>query len=86
MKISVDENRAILLEEVFSGVMLKTRDGEKMGICMRDSGFEFTYEGKHYSAQKGVIKQLQLSPRGNVMVEITEPENIGTNVGPVSVE
>jgi len=60
MKISVDSDRGILLEEVFSGVGLKTRDGEFMGICMRDSGFEFSYEGHHYSAQKGVIRKIDI--------------------------
>jgi len=58
MKISVDENRDILLEEVFSGVGLKTSDGEFMGICMRDSGFEFNYEGTWYEAKGGVVKKL----------------------------
>jgi hypothetical protein len=58
MKISVDEDKSLLLEEVFSGVGLKTQDGEYMGICMRDSGFEFNYNGKWYSAQKGVVKEM----------------------------
>lgn len=58
MKIEVDEERNIVLKEVFSGVGLETRDGEFMGICMRDSGFEFTYEGASYSAQKGVITKM----------------------------
>lgn len=30
-----------------------------MGICMRDSGFEFTYEGLWYSAQKGIITKME---------------------------
>lgn len=55
MKISVDEDGCFLLEEVFSGVGLKTRDGEYMGICMRDTGFEFNYQGTWYYAQKGVV-------------------------------
>jgi len=63
MKISVDENNDILLEEVYNGVGLKTRDGETMGICMRDSGFEFIYQGTWYSAQKGVVKKMEFDSK-----------------------
>lgn len=58
MKIEVNENREIVLKEVYTGVGLESNDKEFFGICMRDSGFEFTYEGQNYSAQKGVIKKL----------------------------
>ena len=64
MKISVDENRNILLEEVYNPVVLKTQDGEKLSICMRDSGFEFAYEGLSYSAQRGRI--IEMLGGGNV--------------------
>ena len=60
MKISVDENRSILLEEVFSGVGFKTEDGEEFGICMRDSGFEFNYGGKWYEAKNGIVKKMEV--------------------------
>jgi len=59
VKISVDKDREILLEEVYNGIGLKTRDNEFMGICMRDSGFEFNYEGKWYEAKKGIIKEMK---------------------------
>lgn len=55
MKISVNEESNILLEEIFNSIILKTRDGEEMAICMRDSGFEFKYQGQWYSAQEGII-------------------------------
>ena len=45
MKINAIDKGEILLTEVYSGVLLRTNDGETMGICMRDSGFEFNYEG-----------------------------------------
>jgi len=61
MKITVAKDRTIQLEEVYNGVQLKTRDGETMGICMRDSGFEFNYQGKWYSAQQGVITEEVVS-------------------------
>ena len=63
MKITVNEENTMQLEEVFNSVVLKTSKGEEMAICMRDSGFEFTYEGQNYSAQKGVIKKF--SKNGN---------------------
>ncbi|MBV2195509.1 MAG: hypothetical protein KUL78_03255 [Flavobacterium sp.] len=58
MRIQVDEDGQILLTEVYSGVGLKTRDGEFMGICMRDAGFEFNYNGTWYEAKGGVIRKM----------------------------
>ena len=55
MKINTTDKGEILLTEVYSGILLKTNDGETIGICMRDSGFEFNYNGDWYSAQKGVV-------------------------------
>ena len=58
MKITTTENYEIQLEEVFNSIILKTEDGEEMAICMRDTGFEFNYQGKWYSAQEGQIMPL----------------------------
>lgn len=58
MKINATDKGEILLTEVYSGVLLRTNDGETMGICMRDSGFEFNYNGDWYSAQKGVVTKM----------------------------
>ena len=58
MKISIGENRELLLEEVFTGILLRSRDGEELGVCMRDSGFEISYEGKWFSAKEGRIEIL----------------------------
>jgi hypothetical protein len=55
MKLTTNEEGAIQLKEVFNGITLKTPHDEVMGICMRDTGFEFSYQGKWYSAQQGVI-------------------------------
>jgi hypothetical protein len=55
MKVTTNEQGVIQLEEVFNGITLKTPHDEVMGICMRDTGFEFSYQGKWYSAQQGVI-------------------------------
>ena len=80
MKIGTDED-GIVLREVYSGVKLETRDGEYIGICMRDSGFEFNYNGTWYSAQNGTITEMKTSTRGNVLVDQTENDN-ATNTGP----
>ena len=58
MKISINEDNIIQLEEVYNSIILKTRDGEEMYICMRDSGFEFKYQGKWYFAQEGKVSPL----------------------------
>ncbi len=59
MKIEVDSiDNGIVLKEVYSGVGLETRDGDKFGICMRDTGFEFNYGGIWYSAQNGQISTM----------------------------
>ncbi|OPY16255.1 MAG: hypothetical protein A4E69_00275 [Syntrophus sp. PtaB.Bin138] len=60
MRISVDQERNIVLEEVFSGVLLKSDDGDKLGICMRDSGFEFSYGGIWYEAKNGILRELAM--------------------------
>ena len=62
MKIEANDKGEIILKEVYSGVGLETRDGEFMGICMRDTGFEFTYQGKNYSAQNGVVSLVNSTP------------------------
>lgn len=52
MEISVTDDGTIELRYVYSGILLKTADNETIGICMRDTGFEFNYNGTWYSAQK----------------------------------
>jgi hypothetical protein len=58
MKIEIGENREVIIKEVFSSIILESGDKEIMSICMRDSGFEFVYEGEFYEAKEGVIKKL----------------------------
>ena len=45
MKISVDEAGDILLEDVFSGIHLRTPDNVSLGIAMRDGTFEYHVQG-----------------------------------------
>lgn len=56
MKITVDEQKHIQLEEVFNPIVLKTNDNETLVITMRDSGFELIY----YDTPLSVWKYIQL--------------------------
>ena len=58
MKIT-DENGITVLEEAYSGIGLRTKTDEYIGICMRDTGFEFNYQGVWYSAQKGKVIKMK---------------------------
>jgi hypothetical protein len=69
MKINVNKDNLIQLEEVFCPIVLKTKDGEELTICMRDSGFEFKYQDKWYFAKEGYVEPFHLSVRGNCFVE-----------------
>ena len=62
-KISINEDNCIELTEVYLPLILKTNDGEKMIITMRDSGFEFTYEGRLFHAKNGVLTIILLLKR-----------------------
>lgn len=75
MKLETTEKGHIRLTEVYNGVELKTRDGETLSICMRDTGFEFTYEGVLYFAQQGELKPAKLSSRGNVLVDQSDKDD-----------
>jgi len=59
MEITTNEKGETILKEVYSGVGLETIYGEFMRICMRDSGFEFNYQGKCYEAKKGKIRRMK---------------------------
>lgn len=58
MRVEVNETGNIILKEVYNGIGLESNNGETFDICMRDTGFEFNYDGTWYSAQKGVIKEI----------------------------
>ena len=75
VKITITENNAIQLEEVFNSIILKTADGEEMAISMRDSGFEFKYQGKMYFAKEGQVMPFHKSVRGNYLVDQTPQYN-----------
>jgi len=63
MKIGVTEEHDLVLTEVFNGVMLRTSEGNEIGICMRDDTFEIniiTGNGGWYriNMQAGTIEKL----------------------------
>lgn len=58
MKLTVNEQSEIILKEVYNGIGLESNDGEQFGICMRDTGFEFSYGGKWYEAKNGKVEVL----------------------------
>ena len=76
MKVDIRDG-SIRLRDVFSGVLFETDEGEKLGVCMRDGGFEISSkdtslkssEGEEYyrvySVFGGVIKELTGHPCSN---------------------
>lgn len=63
MKISVDKDGNLLLEEVYNPIVLKSKDGEEISICMRDTGFEITYDGVRYDFKEGVAQSYSSNVR-----------------------
>lgn len=58
LEITLDGQRNFVLTKVFNGVLLRSEDKEEFGICMRGSGFEFSYAGKWYEAKGGVLRMI----------------------------
>ena len=69
MKVTTNEHGIIILEDVVIGIDLKTKDGEIMTICMRDSGFEFRYQGEWYFAKEGFVEPFKRSSSGNLLAD-----------------
>jgi len=58
MRIEIGQNSEIIIKQVYNGITLETNSGEKISICMRDNGYEFSYGKKNYSAQNDEIHQV----------------------------
>lgn len=61
MKVNVGENGTLEVTEVWNEIILKTNDGEKLIICMRDQGFEAKYmvkdrQSKGIRLTEGIIE------------------------------
>ena len=82
MKVTTNEHGIIILEDVVIGIDLKTKDGEIMTICMRDSGFEFNYQGEWYFAKEGFVEPFKRSSRGNLLVDQRHEEEEEDSVAP----
>jgi hypothetical protein len=59
MKISVNQDDSFQLEQVYLPITLVTDAQEEMSIVMRDSGFEFKYQGEWYEAKEGKVELLK---------------------------
>lgn len=58
MKIEVNNDGDFVFKEVYNAIVLDNEEGDCFSICMRDFGFEFCYNGVWYSAQNGVIENI----------------------------
>ena len=59
MRIEVDEERVIVLKNVYSGVILETEEGNKLGLCMRDDTFEGTITRASDKAKKNIRVDME---------------------------
>lgn len=58
MKVEM-KNGDLVFQEVFNPIMLESTNKEEFSICMRDGGFEFTYQGDWYEAKRGVVRLMK---------------------------
>lgn len=61
MKLDVQEEGLVRLQEVFNPIVLQSENGETLSICMRDGGFEFIYGSVPYSASGGSVTPMRIS-------------------------
>ena len=40
MKITTNENGGVVIREIYSGVIMETKEGNQIAVCMRDDTFE----------------------------------------------
>lgn len=76
MEVILNEKHGIELRKVFNGLTLVSDSGETITICMRDMGFEFTYQGKNYFAKEGFVEPFNKSVRGNELVDQRHTEEV----------
>ena len=84
MKMEVNENGDIVFRDVFNSIGLVSEDKEQLFICMRDSGFEFVYQGELYYAKEGEVKKAKLSSRGNILVDQSDHGEDDVKTSPCS--
>jgi hypothetical protein len=72
MKIEANDHGLIVLTEVYNPIVLRSAAGEEISICMRDSGFEFSYAGTKFSAKLGSIDPVnnqRAQNAGNILFD-----------------
>ena len=62
-----------VIRHVYNSIVFESNDGEQLALCMRDSGYEFKYEGVWYEAKNGKVNPLTQPPKDQEP-EITEGE------------
>lgn len=74
---------AFEFKEVFNSLLLKTAAGEQFSICMRDTGFEFYYQGRLFEAKKGFLGPARTSidqtKKERISCSVTDSRNIANN-------
>lgn len=69
----------VTLKDVFLGVTFETDGGEKLSVCMRDSGFEIHYTGdfgeKGFDAGWFEFKNSRVNSMGSVAKEVQPSES-----------
>lgn len=65
MKIIANGNE-VIITEAFSGVGFRTEEGETLGVCMRDGGFEINYGGWWYR-----LRDNHVDPLGRSVADTT---------------
>ena len=75
MKINSNKDGELILQEVFSGVVFISPDGEEFNICMRDGGYEFSYQGTWFRAVGGKIEPMSISTKIESTDECTEDKH-----------
>jgi hypothetical protein len=58
MKVEVGIEGTIEIRNLYNPITLITDSGESLAICMRDSGFEFKYQGEWYFAKAGEVSKV----------------------------
>ena len=86
MKITTDEDGGIVIGEVFSGAYIETREGNRIGFCLRDDTIEFNvlpkgskkFQWYRVNMQTLEVEKMELPIRPDVDYE-GDPRERGKN-------
>ena len=81
--IEVSEDHTIILKEVYTGIRLETREGNAIGVCMRDDTLEINVMPKgsaernwwRVNMQTGAIEKMGGAPA------VTDTDPVGSGNG-----